>query len=120
MCLYSDGCRTPNRAATAASVRFDNPTSSAITSPSSITRVCVSPALGTIAQRLQKADHRIRGDFGLLRLGIVAGSRHDDRLAVKRLGDPGGFCLRVAEVGVLVAHHHQGRRIDVLEARLGW
>src|ERR1700692_3039541 len=118
MCLYSDGCRTPSRSASAAIVRFVHPNSSAIRSPSSTTRVCVSPALGTVAEGGEKAEDGGRGDVGLLRLRVMPGLGDDDGFAMEHLGDPGCFGLRVGKIGILVAHQHYGWRRDVAESRL--
>src|SRR5580704_11954369 len=78
MCLYSDGRRTPRRSARAARVRLEKPTSSAMRSPSSTTRASESPALGTLANLVQKLQYSGRGDIGLLRLRIVAGLGHHE------------------------------------------
>src|SRR5579863_6049459 len=116
MCLYSDGWRTPRCSASAARVRFARPTSSAIRSPSSTTRVSVSPALGIDTEIADERNHRFVGRLRLLRLGVVPGLRHDHGGPVQRRGDPVGLGLRIGKVGVGGAHDHQRPRLDLSEA----
>src|SRR5450432_2444887 len=56
-CLYSDGWRTPRRAARAARVSWAGPASSASSAAAATTRSVFSPALGTNGIRLEEGEH---------------------------------------------------------------
>src|SRR5450631_4638671 len=117
-CLYSDGWRTPRRAARAARVSWSGPTSSASSAAAATTRSVVRPALGTSGVRLEEGEHERSHLVGELVVRVVPSTL--DHLKATEAGRQGSndrraLGVRVGPVGVERAHHDQDRAADVAE-----
>src|ERR1035437_8524889 len=119
-CLYSDGWRTPRRAAGGARGGWAGPTSSASSAAAATTRSVCSPALGTSGVRLEEGEHEPNHLVGELVVRVVPGNL--DHLKAAEAGRQGSndrraLGVRVGPVGAERAHHDQDRAADVAELR---